>query len=107
MENILINIATDFSKNLGGRYKNLGDFSGEAFLEDILEKKYLEAKNANSQLEVNLDGASPYGSGFLDQSFGELFRKYDKDVVDRIVFKTQYFNWIVEYIKQEVWKAQK
>jgi hypothetical protein len=105
MENIIsINIATDFSKNLGGREKKLGPFSGEAFFEDFLEKKYLEAKEKNCQIEVNLDGASPYGSSFVDQSFGELFRRYDDDVVSRVMFKTQYFKWIVDYIKQELWK---
>jgi hypothetical protein len=104
MENISISIATDFNKNLGGRTKILGPFSGEAFFEEILEKKYLEAKNANSSLEIDLDGASPYGSSFLDQSFGELFRKHKNDVLTRIIFKTQYFNWIVDYIKREIWK---
>jgi len=105
MENIMtINIATDFNKNLGGREKKLGEFSGEEFFEDVLKKKYLEAKEKNCQLEIDLDGASPYGSSFLDQSFGELFRKYNDDVVSRIVFRTQYYNWIVDYIKQEIWK---
>jgi hypothetical protein len=99
--NVLINIATDFSKNLGVR---VGAFSGESFFEEMLEKKYLEAKKNNCQLVIDLDGASPYGSSFLDQSFGTLFRKYNDDVISRIVFKTQHFNWIVDYIKQEVWK---
>jgi hypothetical protein len=105
MENrITINIATDFSKNLGGRLKALGPFSGEEFFETILEGKYLEAKEKNCQLEIDLDGSSPYGSSFVDQSFGELFRKYNDDVAHRVVFKTQYFKWIVDYIKQSIWK---
>ncbi|MDR1730059.1 MAG: STAS-like domain-containing protein [Prevotellaceae bacterium] len=101
-KNVSINIATDFSKNLGVR---VGPSSGETFFEEILNKKYIEAKDTNRQLEINLDGASPYGSSFLDQSFGKLFREYGKDVVDRIIFKTQYFNWIVDIIKQEIWKS--
>jgi len=106
MENISINIATDFSANLGGRFIALGSYSGEAFFKEILEEKYLAAKNANCQLEIDLDGASPYGSSFLDQSLGVLFRTHGEDVVDRIAFKTKYFNWIVDYIKQVVWKGQ-
>jgi hypothetical protein len=105
MENsIAINIATDFSKNLGGRWKRLGRFSGEAFYEDILKEKYLEAKGKKCRLEIDLDGASPYGSSFVDQSFGELFRQYGNDVKNRVEFKTQYFQWIVDIITQDKWK---
>lgn len=99
-----INIAMDFSKNLGGRWKKLGPYSGEAFFEEILEKKYLEAKHANEVLHIFLDGASPYGSSFLDQSFGTLYRKYGKEVVDTVCFRTEYFGWIVDFIKTEIWK---
>ena len=86
MEEFVINIALDFSKSLGGRKIEHGLFSGEAFFEKILEKKYLEAKGKEQLLHIYLDGASPYGSSFLDESFGQLYRKKGNEVVSNIVF---------------------
>ena len=104
MEELGINIAIDFSNNLGGRKKEHGSFSGEEFFEKILEKKYLGAKKTNQLLHIYLDGASPYGSSFLDESFGQLYRKEGAEITNIIVFHTEYFGWIVEYIKNEIWK---
>lgn len=105
MEKYKIDIAQDFSPNLGVRYKSLGSFSGEQFYEEILESKFNEAKAENEQLHIYLDGASPYGSSFLDESFGKLARTYTlEDVTKRIVFHTVNFKWIVEFIKSNIWK---
>lgn len=105
MENYKIDIATDFSPKLGVRFKSISDFSGEEFFENILDKKYLDAKTAAEQLHIYLDGASPYGSSFLDESFGKLGRKYGiENVRSEIVFHTVNFKWIVEYIEKEIWK---
>jgi hypothetical protein len=106
MEKYTINIAVDFSANLGGRKKDLGSFSGEEFFENILEKKYVEAQNHGEPLHIYLDGATPYGSGFLDQSFGELYRKYGEKTRENIVFHTEFFQWIVDYINTEIWKQK-
>ena len=104
MEEFVINIALDFSKNLGGRKREHGLFSGEAFFEEILEQKYLEAKAVKKLLHIYLDGASPYGSSFLDESFGQLYRKEGNEVTNNLVFHTEYFSWIVDYIETEIWK---
>ncbi len=76
-----ISIFREFTKNPGPRLKIQGQFSGEEFLQTILEKKYLKSKNEGVQLMVNLDGAIGYASGFLDESFGALARKYGADKV--------------------------
>lgn len=105
MEKYKINIATDFSEKLGGRWVNLGPYSGEQFYNELLLSKYEEAEKAGEQLHIYLDGASPYGSSFLDQSFGELVRTHDKEkVVATICFHTTFYKWIENFIKSEIWK---
>lgn len=105
MEKYKIDIAKDFSPNLGVRYKSLGPHSGEEFYDNLLEKRFKEAKAENVQLHIYLDGASPYGSSFLDESFGKLARNYSvSDVSKTIVFHTVNYKWIEEYIKSNIWK---
>lgn len=70
----VINIAKDYSKTPGGRFKREGKFSGEDFRERILKKIYLQCKEKNEQLIVNLDGGYGYGSSFLEEAFGGLVR---------------------------------
>jgi hypothetical protein len=107
MEQIKIDIAKEFSQVLGGRWKKLGPFSGEAFYEDLLEKRFKEAQNSDQKLHIYLDNAKGYGSSFLDQSFGELARNYQTETVRRIIeFHTGEFRWIVEYINTEIWQKK-
>lgn len=99
-----IDIANDFSPKLGGRWVKLGRFSGEQFFQEVLEKKYLDAIANNEKLYIYMDGASPYGSSFIDQSFGELGRIHGKSKVkDTIVFNTELYGWLTEYIREELW----
>lgn len=105
MEKYKIDIANDFSSKLGGRWIRLGPFSGEQFFQDILEKKYLEAKKDGEQLHIYLDGASPYGSSFISQSFGQLGSIYGAHEVKQIVvFHSELYGWIVNIIRDEIWK---
>jgi len=103
MENFKIAIATDFNDALGGRSKSLGPYSGEAFYEEVLKNKFEEAIIAGEKLHIYLDGTKGYGSSFLDQSFGELFRKHGDKVKNNIEFHTRLFDWIVDYIKTDIW----
>ncbi|MCH4897056.1 DUF4325 domain-containing protein [Marinilabiliaceae bacterium JC040] len=104
MEKYQINIAKDFSDTLGGRFKKLGPSSGEEFYEEILEKKFLLAKDKKEKLHVYLDGAKGYGSSFLDESFGKLAREYGVDIVlETIVFHTENFKRNVKYIQEMIW----
>lgn len=106
MEKYKIDIAKDFSPVLGGRYKNLGPFSGEEFYESHLKPMYIKAKVDNEKLYIYLDGVKSYPSSFLDQSFGELWREYisSDDVKARIEFKQVTKQWTVDYINNDIWK---
>ncbi|MGJ3353464.1 STAS-like domain-containing protein [Providencia sp. Je.9.19] len=69
----------DFSRFPGPRYKNLGEFSGEEFRDDILIP---EIEKNNGDIEVNLDGVFGYGSSFLEETFGGLARHgVDKNLI--------------------------
>lgn len=104
MEEVKINIANDYNKKLGGRFNSLGPFSGEDFYMKLLEPKFILAKEKKLKLIIELDGTTGYGSSFLDQTFGELARKYTVDEVKRIIeFKTRFFHFNVKYIENEIW----
>lgn len=105
MSEIKIDIANDYKTSLGGRFESIGPFSGERFFEEVLKDKYLEALNSNQKLNIYLDGASPYGSSFLDQSFGQLARDYGlEDVKDRLVFRTTVYQHVIDLINTIIWK---
>lgn len=107
MDEYKINIAKDFSPVLGGRWKNLGQFSGEEFYETVLKDKFVEAFSKEKQLHIFMDGAKGYGSSFLDQSFGELARQFGlEDVKKTLVFHTEFWEWVVKYINEEIWQRK-
>ena len=104
MEDFKINISSDFNNKLGGRFIRIGTYSGEAFYEKLLEPQYLKAVKANEKLHIYLDGASPYGSSFLDQSFGKLGRTHGKSKVKEvIVLHSSLYEWIIDVITNKLW----
>jgi len=76
-ENIIIKIATDFTKAPGPRFEATGSgvFSGEEFRNRILSCRYREAKEKGVKLEVDIDGTLGYMEGFLEEAFGGLVRQ--------------------------------
>lgn len=84
-EEIKIVIAKDFSSTPGPRYRRNGKFSGEEFLEALLNEKFLKAERENKKLVVNVDGLAGYPSSFIDGSFGELIRKEGRDRVEKVL----------------------
>lgn len=79
---VLIDVAVDFSSTPGGRYKAEGEFSGEEFREKFLEPPIREGKN----LAIDLDGPEGFTSSFLEEAFGGLVRIFGKAVVSRFRF---------------------
>lgn len=84
-ENIMkIEVASDFSRTPGPRFKRLGPHSGEEFRERLLQA--LRTAPTES-VEVFLDGTEGYGSSFLEEAFGGLVRHapYPPEEIERRV----------------------
>lgn len=71
-----ISIARDFTTTPGARGPDEGPFSGEEFLEKILDPQFVIARSTKEKLQVDLDGTEGYATSFLEASFGGLARKY-------------------------------
>lgn len=69
---IIIDIGTDFARYPFGRYKSDGEYSGERFRQDFLERAL---RSATGKITVILDGARGMGSSFLEEAFGGLVRE--------------------------------
>lgn len=100
---ITIKVAKDFSDAPGGRYRKDGEFSGEAFREDVLVPKY-DALTNDDVLIVDLDGGYGYGISFLEEVFGGMARKYGvKPIQEKIQIisndEPDLVNKIANYIK--------
>lgn len=94
-----INISENFSKTPGARHRSDGDFSGQEFFEDILEKAFTKLTDDETLL-VDLDGTDGYATSFLDEAFGALARKYTKEIVlSKITFKSEEEPYLIEEIK--------
>ena len=108
MNDIIINIANDFTDTPGPRYIIDGEFSGELFRETILLSKYMEARENKVKLIIETDGTFGYPPSFLEESFGGLRRKtndsYEK-IMDIIVVKCDARPYLMEKIIKVVKEA--
>lgn len=75
MNDIIINIAEDYTKTPGGRYISEGDFSGEEFRIKILKPAFEKFISADCSMKVILDGGYGYAPSFLEEAFGGLARE--------------------------------
>jgi hypothetical protein len=104
---VIVSIARDFSETPGPRTRNEGDFSGEKFLEEVLLPQFQEALSANKTLTVDLDGTEGYATSFLEASFGGLARKFDADVILKIlIVKSDDEPYLIEEIKKYIRDAR-
>lgn len=93
-----IHIAEDFSDVPYGRYDTDGPDNGQRFREDFL----LGAIKHFDEVHVYLDGAMGYGSSFLDEAFGGLYRTngIDKSVIHK---KLKIFTEL-DFLKDSIWE---
>ncbi len=75
MKELTINISKEFGKYLGGAKKKSFQFSGEEFREQFLDENF----EKYDKIHIELDGVLGYQWDFLDESFGVIARKYDKE----------------------------
>jgi hypothetical protein len=79
-ETTVIDVARDFTRTPGGRYRNQGEWSGEQFREEILEPPL----KRGGDVIVDLDGPEGFTTSFLDEVFGELVRIHGLAIMDRL-----------------------
>jgi len=102
---IYLSIAKHFTESPGGRYEKEGRFSGENFRDNQLIPKYLEAKNADVILQIDLDGTYGYATSFLDEAFGGLAEAFGKkDVLERLDFISYDQPGLVDQIRKYIEK---
>lgn len=69
---VTINIAQQFSRTPGARYRKDGAFSGEEFRELFL----VPAMTGVERIIVILDGTRGYATSFLEEAFGGVSRHF-------------------------------
>ena len=85
MDKIILNIAKEFSKSPGARFRTQGENSAEEFFEVHLLPVFTKALQENKKLLVDMDGGYGYMIGFIDEAFGRLAQKFDRSVIYRIL----------------------
>lgn len=74
-------IAEEFSDTPGARDREDGDFSGQEFLEDLLQKRFDRAVTEKYILLVDLDGLWGWPSSFISGSFGKLSMAVGAEII--------------------------
>jgi hypothetical protein len=101
MNEIMIDIAKDYTTTPGGRYVTDGKFSGEDFRNQYLEKFFKNQEDV--RITINLDGTEGYPTSFLEECFGGLSRKYGKELCEKILnFKSEEDTLLIKEIKSYI-----
>ena len=100
---MLIKISRDFSETPGARHRDEGNFSGEEFRDDLLIKKYNEARAQRQKLTIDLDGGYGYPISFLEEAFGGLARIFSaQEVLETLDFISDDEPALIEEIKSYI-----
>lgn len=102
-----LNLATEFSRTPGPRFRAEGKFSGEEFRETILMSRFESALRDGAKLHIDLDGGYGYAPSFLEEAFGGLARKYDPSLLlQTLSFKSDEEPYLIEDILGYIRKAR-
>jgi hypothetical protein len=95
-----VNVAEQFTRTPGARYKTDGKFSGELFREQFLEP-FFENSHPDAQLTIVLDGTEGFATSFLEEAFGGLARKYGAErSLKKLVFVSEEDPLLITEIRQ-------
>lgn len=105
MEDLYLNVASEFSDTPGPRSRDEGEFSGQEFLDNILRPRFEEALRNKTLLHINLDGTAGYATSFLEAAFGGLARQFPPETLLKVLTFTSrdepyLIEEITEYIKE-------
>ncbi len=104
MEKLII--SQEFSQTPGGRHRKDGKYSGEEFLDSLLEPSFLKAMELGHKLLIDFDGGYGYPISFLDESFGGLAKKYtSKKVLQVLDFKSEDEPDLVQKVRNYILEA--
>lgn len=81
----IYSVADEFTEDLGARYREDGDFTGEEFRDDYLLKEVEAAIKGGYVLRVNFDGVQGTPTSFLSEAFGGLRWTWDAETLARTV----------------------
>ena len=96
-------ISKDFSKSVGARNREDGPFSGQEFYETLLEPMFLKAKESKDKLTVNFDGGYGYSPSFIDESFGQLGRKFgEQTVLNTLLFISEDEPTLIDGVRKKI-----
>jgi hypothetical protein len=106
-ENTLsLNVAVEFSKTPGPRFRREGKFSGEDFRETILRARLDQAVREGAVLHVDLDGGYGYAPSFLEEAFGGLARQCGPELILKTLsFKSDEEPYLIDDIRSYIRKA--
>lgn len=77
-------VAVEFSPDLGGRFIDDGDWSGQLFRDEFLVPRVSDAIRDQEVLTVNFDGVSGLPTSFAEEAFGGLVRARRDWTVDQL-----------------------
>jgi hypothetical protein len=101
-----IRIADLFGKTPGARNIDEGTYSGEEFLQKILEPEFDRAVKEKYTLLIDLDDAEGYATSFLEEAFGGLARKFGaKKVLKVLDFKSDDEPLLIDEIRSYINEA--
>ncbi len=104
---ISLNVATEFSRTPGPRFRSEGTYSGEDFRETVLKDRFEQALKEGAKLHVDLDGGYGYATSFLEEAFGGLARSYDPTcVIETLSFKSDEEPYLIDDIVGYIRKAR-
>lgn len=105
MKTHTIIISSDFTDAPGARHRADGPKSGEEFYEDILKPNFVDIKEKQEELLIDLDDTWGYASSFISGSFGRLSNEFgSEDVLKYLRFKSQDEPLLIEKIRDEIKK---
>jgi len=95
-----INIAEEFTRLPGPRFRDEGENSGQEFREEFLRPRFEQAVAKNETLVVVLDGATfGYPTSFLEEAFGGLAREVG---IERVLSVVQYVSHNEPLLPREI-----
>lgn len=84
MDEIVLDVARDFTSTPGGRFETEGKWSGQEFRTRVLEPA-LDRAATTAVVVVDLDGPEGFTTSFLEEVFGGIIRARGKQAAERVV----------------------